>query len=88
MSDQSGEHIHSVGDGRGWREVFIDGQRATNVLWCDTKAGIAVVADSPLKSSDGETVDFHPVWGEIKVFATGGYIQSKRTFRFGEGQIL
>jgi hypothetical protein len=38
------------------------------VIWCDTKAGIAVVADQPLKASDGETVDFHPVWGEVKVF--------------------
>lgn len=88
MSDQSGEHIHSVGDGRGQREVFIDGKPVTNVLWCDTKAGIAVVADSPLKSSDGETVDLHPVWGEVKVFATGGYIQGNRAFRMGEGTIL
>lgn len=88
MSDQTGEHVHFVGDGRCQRDVFIDGQLASHVLWCDTKAGIAVVADSPLKSTDGETVDFHPVWGEIKVFATGGYIQGKRTFRFGEGPIL
>lgn len=67
MSDQAGEHVHSWDDGRGHRNVFIDGQLTTNVIWCDTKAGIAVAADSPLKSSDGETIDFHPVWGEVVV---------------------
>lgn len=67
MSDQSGEHVHFYDDGRGRREVFIDGQPATQVIWCDTKPGIAVVTDFPIKSTDGEHVDFHPVWGEIKV---------------------
>ncbi|AZF22303.1 hypothetical protein [Pseudomonas sp. R3-52-08] len=67
MSDQSGEHVHYWDDGRGRREVAIDGQPVTHVIWCDAKAGIAVVADQPLKSTDGEYVDFHPVWGEITV---------------------
>ena len=49
--------------------MIIDGQPLTHVIWCDTKAGIAVVADQPLKASDGDTVDFHPVWGEITVLA-------------------
>jgi hypothetical protein len=47
--------------------VIIDGQPVTHVIWCDVKACIAVVADQPLKASDGETLDFHPVWGEITV---------------------
>jgi hypothetical protein len=72
MSDQSGEHVHFWDDGRGRREVFIDGRPATYVIWCDTKAGIAVVADAPLKSSDGKNVDFHPVWGEITVVPVEG----------------
>lgn len=67
MSDQSGEHIHYWDDGRGQREVFIDGVKERCVIWCDTKVGIAVVADYPLKSTDGETIDFHPVWGEVVV---------------------
>lgn len=70
MSDQSGEHVHFWDDGRGQREVFIDGVKARGVIWCDTKAGIAVVHDCPLKSSDGETADFHPVWGEVVVVPT------------------
>lgn len=67
MSDQFGEHIHSWDDGRGRREVFIDGEPVAQVIWCDTRSGIAVVTDYPIKSSDGEHVDFHPVWGEVTV---------------------
>ena len=67
MSDQSGEHVHWADDGRGRREVFLDGERLECVTYCDTRAGIAVDLDAPLKSTDGEHVDFHPVWGDIKV---------------------
>ncbi|WP_122408976.1 hypothetical protein [Pseudomonas viridiflava] len=88
MSDYSGEHVHYWDDGRGRREVIIDGLSVSHVIWCDTKAGVAVVADQHLKSSDGETVDFHPVWGEIKVLYAGGYIQSNKTFRMGEGPVF
>ena len=87
MSYQLGEHVHFYGDGRGHREVFIDGKPAGQVIWCDTKAGIAVVADYPLTSSDGENVDFHPVWGEIRVIYCGGYTGANKTFRTGEGPI-
>jgi len=72
MADKTDEHVHCWDDGRGRREVLIDGQSVTHVIWCDTKAGIAVVADQPLKASDGETVDVHPVWGEITVFPMEG----------------
>ncbi|KTC10353.1 hypothetical protein AO391_24820 [Pseudomonas marginalis ICMP 9505] len=88
MSDQSGEHVHWADDGRGRREVIIDGKPVTHVIWCDTRAGIAVVADQPLKSTDGEHVDFHPVWGELRVICSGGYIRGNKTFRMGEGPVF
>ncbi|WP_085637941.1 MULTISPECIES: hypothetical protein [unclassified Pseudomonas] len=88
MADESGEHVHSWDDGRGCREVIIDGKLATHVIWCDTKAGVAVVADQPLKASDGETIDVHPVWGEIRVIYCGGYTRGKQVFRFGEAPII
>ncbi|WDG79159.1 hypothetical protein PUP68_11975 [Pseudomonas chlororaphis] len=72
MSNQSGEHIHWADDGRGQREVFLDGERIDCVTYCDTKAGIAVVADTPLRSTDGKHIDFHPVWGEITVIPMEG----------------
>lgn len=67
MSDHSGEHVHWADDGRGQREVFLDGKRIDCVTYCDTKAGIAVVADMPLRSTDGKHIDYRPVWGEISV---------------------
>ena len=67
MSDQTGRHVHWADDGRGQREVFLDGKRIDCVVYCDTEAGIAVVADMPLRSTDGNHIDYHPVWGEIKV---------------------
>ncbi|WP_242201962.1 MULTISPECIES: hypothetical protein [unclassified Pseudomonas] len=72
MSDQSGEHVHWVADGRGRRLVFIDGVRTNWVAYADTRAGIAVVFDDPAASSDGEHIDFHPVWGEITVVPMEG----------------
>lgn len=41
-----------------WQPIFI--------RW-DTTAGIAVLTDQPLKSSDLEPVDFIQVWGEVAV---------------------
>lgn len=74
MGDQSGEHVHWAGDGRGSREATLDGQPLPGVISCDTKAGVAVVHEVPLKSSDGEYVDFRPVWGEVRgCFCEGGY---------------
>ncbi|MGY1448711.1 hypothetical protein ACW582_16140 [Pseudomonas chlororaphis] len=67
MSDKSGEHVHWADDGRGQREVFLDGERIDCSTYCDTKAGIAVVAGMPLRSTDGKRIDYHPVWGEITV---------------------
>jgi len=67
MGDKSGEHVHWAHDGRGQREVFVDGERIGCVTYCDTKDGIAVVADMPLRSSDGKHIDYRPVWGEIRV---------------------
>mgnify|MGYP003619138938 FL=1 len=87
MADRSGKHVHCLDDGRGRREVIINGQPVTHVIWCDTKAGIAIVADQPIKSSDGYTVDVHPVWGEIRVIYCGGYTGANKTFRMGEGSI-
>jgi len=77
MSDKSGNHVHWHDDGRGeGRAVFIDGVVTNGVIYADTKAGIAVVHDIPLRTTDGEHADFHPVWGEVRVYACGGYVRS------------
>ena len=88
MADRSGEHVHWADDYRGRREVIIDGVPVTGVVYCDTKAGVAAVHDLPLKSTDGEHVDVHPVWGDVKVIFCGGYVQGGKTFRSGEGPVF
>lgn len=72
MADQSGEHVHWADDGRGQREVFLDGERIDCVTYCDTKVGIAVVAEMPLRCTDGKRIDYRPVWGEINVVPLEG----------------
>lgn len=34
------DHIHTPGDGRGRRDVFLDGKRLTHCIYADTKRGI------------------------------------------------
>jgi len=72
MADQSGEHVHWADDGRGQREVFLDGKRIDCVTYCDTKAGIAVVADMPLRCTDGMHIDYSSVRGDITVVPLEG----------------
>ena len=46
MADQ---HIHTPGDGRGVREVFIDGKRLNYCFYADTRKGIARCYRKPIK---------------------------------------
>lgn len=87
MPDQHGDHVHWYDDGRGMREVMVDGVLRRSVIYADVKAGVVVAHDLPLKTSDGETVDIHPEWGEVRVIYSGGYVRSNQTFRMGEGPI-
>ncbi|MEE4341457.1 hypothetical protein V2J66_07510 [Pseudomonas alliivorans] len=41
--------FHSAGDGRGYRRVFVNGNEITQVLWCDTEAGVVVFAPQPMR---------------------------------------
>ncbi|SEQ28127.1 hypothetical protein SAMN03159444_01408 [Pseudomonas sp. NFACC02] len=88
MGDQNGEHVHWYDDGRGMREVILDGDLRKSVIYADVKAGVIVAHDLPLKTSDGETVDIHAEWGQVRVIYCGGYARSNQTFRMGEGPIL
>lgn len=37
------DHIHTPGDGRGRRDVFLDGKRLTHCIYADTNRGIVDV---------------------------------------------
>jgi hypothetical protein len=42
-------HIHTGGDGRRPRDVFLNGKRLERVVYADTRRGIVRVTDKPVK---------------------------------------
>lgn len=42
-------HIHYANDGRGLRDVFVNGNKITNVVHADEKKGIVEFAPRPLR---------------------------------------
>jgi hypothetical protein len=43
------EHIHTPNDGRGFREVFLNGKKITKVVRANTKKGTVTVTRSPIR---------------------------------------
>ena len=41
--------VHSCDDGRGLRDVFVDGLKIDRVMYADTKRGIVRVTHSPIR---------------------------------------
>lgn len=46
MGAQPG-HVHMAGDGRGRRDVFLDGKPLANVIYADTNGGVVRFHDDP-----------------------------------------
>ncbi|MDC3739656.1 hypothetical protein KDL21_01295 [Pseudomonas syringae pv. syringae] len=69
--------FHSVGDGRGLRRVFVNGNEIDNVLWCDTAVGIAVYAPKPVRAKRParEEVYTRRLRGQVSVFYNGGVVR-------------
>lgn len=42
--------FHRHEDGRGRRRVFVNGNEVANVIWCDTAAGVCVIAPRPARA--------------------------------------
>lgn len=42
-----GRHIHTPDDGRGLRDVFLNGQLIDRVIYADTRKGVVRVIDNP-----------------------------------------
>lgn len=45
---RQGKHIHTAYDGRGSRDVFLNGKLIDRVVYADTRAGIVRVVGNPL----------------------------------------
>lgn len=43
------DHIHMVGDGRGQRDVYLNGKRLKNVIYANTRTGKVRLHDDPPK---------------------------------------
>lgn len=43
-------NFHYVGDGRGRRNIFINGNKIKNCIWADIERGIAVFCPNPFRA--------------------------------------
>ena len=43
------DNFHRVGDGRGKRRVFVNGNELKSYIWADIKRGIACIHPHPLQ---------------------------------------
>ena len=63
------DHIHTGGDGRGQRDVFLDGRLIDQVVYADTKRGIVRVTDSPPRLDKwGKRILTRTMKGRVAVF--------------------
>lgn len=68
MEKQQPEHIHTPYDGRGIRDVFVDGELVKYVTYADTKRGKVVVYRHPLKLDKyGRRAMTKTIYGRVEV---------------------
>lgn len=65
------EHIHTPTDGRGLRDVLVNGNRIENVLWADTCAGVVWFCPKPIRLVRGEKVYARRLRGLVEVVPHG-----------------
>ncbi|MBD1602094.1 hypothetical protein [Pseudomonas typographi] len=63
------EHIHTPGDGRGRRLVYVNGNAVDGVVWADTKRGIVRYMPKPyrVKRPGGDEVYTRTLRGHVTV---------------------
>lgn len=48
------DHIHTPNDGRGHRDVFVNGNRIDNVVWADALGGVVWFCPEPIRAAKGK----------------------------------
>ena len=48
------EHIHKPDDGRGIRDVFVNGNLIDGAVYADTKKGVVIFAPKPYRAAKGK----------------------------------
>jgi hypothetical protein len=66
------DHIHRPDDGRGRRDVFVNGNKIEGVAWADTKNGVAVFYPQPIRVKRGtDEVYTRKLRGKVEVVPCG-----------------
>lgn len=62
------DHIHTLEDGRGLRDVFVDGVKIPRATYADEKKGKVVLIVDPIKiHKHGNRVITKTVYGKVSV---------------------
>ena len=62
------EHVHTVDDGRGAREVYLDGVKVQDAFFADTQLGLVVAYCEPVEIIPGtDCIDSYHACGEVRV---------------------
>lgn len=62
------EHIHTRSDGRGARDVFVNGNKIKYAIRADTKKGLVIFVPQPLRANrSGTEIYTRALRGEVKV---------------------
>ena len=69
------EHIHTWHDGRGPRDVFVNGNRIDSVVWADTQAGVVIYVPQPSRIHRRlrDCVFTRKLRGRVEVISCGRY---------------
>ena len=66
------DHIHTPGDGRGQRDVFVNGNRIDNVVWADARGGVVWFCPAPMRLAKGKDIPYaRRLRGAVEVVSRG-----------------
>ena len=66
------DHIHTPRDGRGLRDVYVNGNLIDGALWADTRKGIVWFYPSPARIAKGKDYVYaRRLRGTVEVVAHG-----------------
>lgn len=66
------DHIHTPDDGRGVRDVFVNGNKVYSACWADTRAGVVWFYPEPIRIVKGKDFAYaRRLRGVVEVRARG-----------------